>query len=103
MLKYQNHFIAVLPRIGLNTDTQPLYEREHVRSDAIKKAAEELSRVLGHDKAGYWIKTLPEALASILDSYEAPASIAGAIGYLIRKGVFSADQIKAIVKDIRDE
>lgn len=102
-MKYKNHFIASLPRIGLNTDTETLYRLENVRAREIAAAARELGRLLCHDKNQYWTHTMPEALASVLDSYGAPVSIAGAIGYLIRKGVFSADQIKAICSDVKGD
>lgn len=96
-----SHIIPSLPRIGLNTDTEKLYRLENDRAREIGASARELGRLLGHTKNEYWTRTMPEALASILDSYETPAAVAGALGYLIVKGVLSADQVKEIVKDIR--
>lgn len=72
--------IPELPMIDEDTDT--LYHLEDERSTAIRKAAKELGRVLGHKESEFWVKTMPEELATLLESYERATGIAAALGYL---------------------
>ena len=85
-MKHNIHPIPKLPVIGRNDDTEDLYAIEHQRNEILRSNAKELAEILGHTEAEYWEKTIPELLASTLDSYEPPAGIAAAIGYLKTKG-----------------
>lgn len=76
--------IPEIPFIG--EGAEKLYALEDTRNKAIKAAAQELADVLGHTKEEYWTKTIPEALANVLESYERAASVAAAIGYLRQYG-----------------
>ena len=78
------HPIPEIPMIG--QVAEKLYALEHVRSEAIKAAAKEQAIVMQHEDGEFWTRTMPEALASMLESYERAASIAAALGYLRRYG-----------------
>lgn len=71
-----------IPRIGRNDETEKLYVLEEQRSEAVKRSARELAVILGHTPEQFWTHTMPEALASVLDTYERKVSEAAAIAYL---------------------
>lgn len=85
-MKHRISIIPTLPHIGRNDDTEKLYAIEHERSEIIKKNGKELAKILGHTEEEFWEKTMPEVLASTLDSYAPPTGIAAALGYLKNKG-----------------
>ena len=76
------HEIPVIVRIERNDDTEKLYKLEHARDIAFRAAADELGRVLRHDKSDYWPATVPAALLNVLETYETGASLAAALGFL---------------------
>lgn len=78
------HPIPEIPYI--DNGAEKLYALEDARDKAIMAAAKELAVILGHDKGEYWSKTLPEALANVLESYERASARAAAIGYLRQFG-----------------
>ena len=81
--------IAIVPegnRIDRSYSTEKLYKLEDDRADAIGDTAKELGHVLGHSKDQYWSHTMPEALLSILDSYERVAAEAAAMALLTKRG-----------------
>lgn len=56
----------------IGSDAKKLYQLEEKRNDAINAAAEELQKVLGLED--YWREAVPEALLSILTSYDKKAA-----------------------------
>ena len=78
------HPIPQIPNIG--SAAEKLYALEDARSKAIKAAALEHGKILNHLESEFWSRTMPEQLASILESYERPAAIAAALGYLRQYG-----------------
>lgn len=77
------------PWIGQSKHTKKLYELEQKRSDAVLLAARELGRVLAMPTDGndFWRLTMPEALHSVLDSFDPNAAILAAVTLLRRRGV----------------
>lgn len=77
----------IIPReVYIGSTAEKLYTLESKRTVAIGNAATELSRVLGHEKADLWNKTIPQTLFDTLGGYEQPAAIAAAIGFLRHYG-----------------
>lgn len=68
--------------IGYDAHTHHLYTLEAACHPPIEAAAKELAVVLGHDPAEYWTCSLPEALLSILNSYDREAAKLAAQSYL---------------------
>jgi hypothetical protein len=62
--------------------TKRLYMLEEARSEAIAKAAREYARVMGHDERDYWVRTMPQALFDLLDSFDVDAAHAAAEAFL---------------------
>lgn len=75
-----------IPYIGQCKATEKLYKLEEKRSAAIKAAALELGKVLGHTPEEFWSRTMPETIASILDTYTTSLSVPAAAAYLKRYG-----------------
>lgn len=70
-------------RIDRMEETEKLYRLEHLRSEAIRAAANELAVVLGHDgEKDYWKVTMPQALFDVLDSFELAASYQAAKAFV---------------------
>ena len=67
-------YTAANIRIGRTRETKKLYEVEAARQDAIKKATDELIKVLDINRAAFWTDGLPIALLNILESWDAGAS-----------------------------
>jgi hypothetical protein len=67
--------------------TRRLYELEERRAQAIKEAAKELGRVLGHDEREFWHRSMPEALLQVLEHFDTQASRLAAVAYLERLGL----------------
>jgi hypothetical protein len=63
-----------------------LYDVEAQLEDAIDAVAAELAAVLGFTASQKYTHTIPELLASILESYDQNASILAATAYLENKG-----------------
>lgn len=76
----------VVPLQFVGSDADKLYRLEHVRSESIRAAAKELAVVLGHTREQFYSATMPQALASLLESYERPCSICAALMYLAQYG-----------------
>jgi hypothetical protein len=73
-----------MPHIG--AVEQQLYHAEQMLADAIEVVIKETGKVLGHSPMMKWTATVPEVLASILQSYDDKASILAAIAYLEAQG-----------------
>lgn len=69
-------------RIGMNSISRRLYQAEEERTKAIKKAAKELAKVLGHSEDEFWSKTMPQALFDILISFDTTAATEAATAFL---------------------
>jgi hypothetical protein len=81
--------IPHLLRLERGPSTEKLYQHEHAAVEAIKRATSELLAVLGEAQqpaAGaarrFWMRGLPLELFTILESFDADASIAAAVGFL---------------------
>jgi hypothetical protein len=67
-------------------DAVKLYHAESRALKEIDAAARELGEILGFDKSEFWTHSLPEELATILESYDNGAAEAAAIAYLRKAG-----------------
>lgn len=92
------HTIPEIPYI--EGGAEKLYALEDIRTKAIKAAAKEHGKVLGHDESEFWTKTMPEHLASVLESYERASSIAAAIGYLRQYGNVKVEFLDGTVTEV---
>jgi hypothetical protein len=72
--------------IGRGKTTERLYKLEEAYHETFRKATEELASVLGIPKELYWKKALPQALLTLLESYDPKASVLACISYLESKG-----------------
>lgn len=79
--------IPAVPAIGDGPASQKLYRLEHKTCELVKNIAHELSEILGHSDGQFWDRSLPEALAGILASFERGGAIAAAIGFLRYEGL----------------
>jgi hypothetical protein len=70
----------VNPFIGQQRETKRLYALEEKRNRAIRAAAEELQKVL--ELGDFWREALPEALLSVLESYDRRAAYLAAKAYI---------------------
>lgn len=64
--------------------TELLYQLEEAATKALRNAAQELGRVLGHDPDDFYLVTLPEALLQVLNSWEPMAARLAAQAFLER-------------------
>ena len=71
--------------IGEGPESAKLYELERFRNDYINRAAKELAKLLGHTPNDYWYKTMPEALLSILDSFDRQAALLAAEAFITKE------------------
>lgn len=74
------------PFIGRGDETEALYQREEKRDETFRAAAESLGRVLKHEPKEFWVKTLPEALYSLLDHWDHHAGELACIAFLEKRG-----------------
>ncbi len=70
-----------------------LYRLEAKRTKWIEDAAKEHGKILGHEPSQYWTHSMPEQLASVLESFEKGAAEAAAIGFLRSRG-FRVDVVQ---------
>lgn len=84
---FAGYVMPTAPFITRGRTTEKLYKLEEKTADAIRAGAKELATVLEIPEAMYWRQTLPEALMTILGSYDQEASIMAAVGFLRTQGI----------------
>ena len=72
--------------IRRHQETEKLYKLESQVTKAIQESAKELATIMGHSKEELYKRTIPEALHSVLDSFDGIASEAAAMAFLIHRG-----------------
>lgn len=78
----KKHVRPRVVRVGRTKATENLYNREHDRSEAIRRAAVELAWVLDIPESEFWTRTMPQALFDTLESYEIGAGYVAAKAYV---------------------
>ncbi len=81
-IKINDKEFTLPTNIWIGNDEKKLYTLEDKRSNAVRKAAKELAKVLEHEEKDFYSKTYPQALFDILTNYEKGAAIAAAKSFL---------------------
>lgn len=69
---------------------QKLYNLETRRNEIIKACAKEQGNILGFSEAEFWTHSMPEALLSVLDSFDKRAALLAAQAYVERNTTLTA-------------
>lgn len=66
-IEWENYFSTSAAKAK---GTSALFVKEDLALEAVLAAARELGTVLGHSREEFWNRTLPEAILSLLNSFE---------------------------------